>query len=88
MSQHWRLVDRHLSNLRLIRRRADTAELKAAAVEERLQAVYSRCSSPCRQVGESLERLRDWVSRELRAVEVECAQFMGDHFGDLDMDLV
>lgn len=45
LTQHERLVDQHMSNERSSRRRADTARKTAAAIEERLQAVYAWSSS-------------------------------------------
>lgn len=66
----------------------DTAGKTDAAVEERLQAVYTRCPSLNRQVGAHPGPLRGWVRSELRAVEAECTQFLGDRFGDLVKDLV
>lgn len=38
-------------------------------------------------MGEQLERLRECVRAEMRAIEVECAQLMGDRFGNLAKDL-
>lgn len=40
LTQHERLVNQHMNNVRSICRRADTAEKTFAAVEQRLQAVH------------------------------------------------
>lgn len=88
LAQQNYLVDQHVSNMHSIHKRVDTAEKTAAAVKERLQATYARCSSLDRQVGERPKRLLKWFRVEKRAVDVECAQFMGDRIRDFAKDLV
>lgn len=83
MSQHERLVDRHIFSVRSIRTHEDTAKKTTGAVEECLQTVYAQCLSPDSQVGKCLKRLRDLVKGEQRAVEVEDVPFMGERFEDL-----
>lgn len=56
---HERFVDKHMSNVLTICRRADTFENSAAAIEERLQAVLARSSSLDRQVRKHLERFQN-----------------------------
>lgn len=88
LNQHERLVEQHMNDVSSIRRRANTAEQISAAVSERFQAVYARCSGPDQRVGERPKRLKELVRCELEAVEAKCAQFLGDRFGDFTRDLV
>lgn len=46
LSQHECHVEQHFKSVPSIRRRANTAGKTAAVVEERLQAIYARRSSP------------------------------------------
>lgn len=68
--------------------RVDTFWKTAAAVEGRLQAWYDQCSSLERQICECSALLKKCVTGELEALKVECAQFMGDLYGELSKDLV
>lgn len=88
LSLHEHLVEHHSDSVRSIRSRANTAEITAVVLEERLQAIYDRCSTLDRHVGERPERLRKRVKGETKAVEAYCAHFMGDRFGHRTKDLI
>lgn len=63
LTQHERVVDKHMSSVLHALRRADTTEKTAAALEVLPQSVYVRCSSPERKTRKRPERLSDGLEK-------------------------
>lgn len=74
--------------MRPIRICSNIAEEFAAVMQKRLQVLNTPCSILDRKESERSERLINWISGELGAVEVEFAHFTGDQFEDFSKAFV